>query len=133
MCTYVTENVAVAGSAKGSEGWARVDRATVYFDHPYHAPFEHSLNIDFADAGATTVTSVRSGGAPAGGAASGAPPASALEAQATTAVSGAPIRRVAVELSAASARALAQAILATLDTGEASIGESSVGMTATVR
>jgi hypothetical protein len=21
----------------------------VYFDHPYHAPYEHTLNIDFAD------------------------------------------------------------------------------------
>ena len=23
--------------------------ATVYFDHPYHAPYEHTLNIDFAN------------------------------------------------------------------------------------
>ena len=48
MCTYVTENVAVSGSAKGPEGWFGLSRATVYFDHPYHAPLEHSLNIDFA-------------------------------------------------------------------------------------
>jgi hypothetical protein len=23
--------------------------ATVYLDHPYHAPYEHTLNIDFAN------------------------------------------------------------------------------------
>ncbi len=49
MCTYVTENVAISGSAKGPEGWFGVSRATVYFDHPFHAPLEHSLNVDFAD------------------------------------------------------------------------------------
>ena len=48
MCTYVTGNVAVSGSAKGPEGWFGLSRATVSFDHPYHAPLEHSLNIDFA-------------------------------------------------------------------------------------
>jgi hypothetical protein len=26
-----------------------VDTATVYFDHPFHAPLEHSLNIDFVN------------------------------------------------------------------------------------
>ncbi|HEX3424649.1 MAG TPA: DUF6295 family protein [Acidimicrobiales bacterium] len=54
MCTYVTENVALSGSAKGVDGWFRVSRATVYFDHPVHAPLDHSLNIDFADVTAPT-------------------------------------------------------------------------------
>jgi len=27
-----------------------VDTATVYYDHPYHAPLEHSLNIDLVNA-----------------------------------------------------------------------------------
>jgi hypothetical protein len=54
MCTYVTENVAVSGSAKGPEGWFSLSRATVYFDHPFHAPLEHSLNIDFADPAAAS-------------------------------------------------------------------------------
>jgi hypothetical protein len=49
MCTHVTNNVPVAGSGKGPDGWFSLGRATVYFDHPFHAPFEHSLNIDFAD------------------------------------------------------------------------------------
>jgi hypothetical protein len=53
MCTYVTENVAVSGSGKGPEGWFSLSEATVYFDHPFHAPLDHSLNIDFADRSAT--------------------------------------------------------------------------------
>ena len=47
MCTYVTETVAVSGSAKGPEGWFRVTDGSVYFDHPVHAPQDHTLNIDF--------------------------------------------------------------------------------------
>lgn len=49
MCSYLTVNTEIAGSAKGAQGWISVTSANVYFDHPYHAPFEHSLNIDFAD------------------------------------------------------------------------------------
>jgi hypothetical protein len=50
MCSYVTVPADVAGSAKGPDGWISVTAASVYFDHPYHAPFEHTLNIDFTDA-----------------------------------------------------------------------------------
>ena len=49
MCTYLTENVSIAGSGKGPSGWFSVTDATVYFDHPVHAMAEHTLNIDFAD------------------------------------------------------------------------------------
>ena len=49
MCTYQTEKVSVAGSGKGANGWFRVTDATVYFDHPVHAPLLHSLNIDFVN------------------------------------------------------------------------------------
>ena len=49
MCTYETLNVPVAGSGKGATGWFRLSRATVYFDHPVHAPADHTLNIDFAN------------------------------------------------------------------------------------
>jgi uncharacterized protein YhdP len=49
MCSYLTVPTAVAGSAKGAQGWFRVTSAQVYFDHPFHAPFDHTLNIDFAD------------------------------------------------------------------------------------
>jgi hypothetical protein len=47
MCTYATEKIDIAGSGKGPDGWFRVNNATVYFDHPVHAPEEHTLNIDF--------------------------------------------------------------------------------------
>lgn len=49
MCTYSTERTEIAGSGKGPKGWFRLSHATVYFDHPYHAPLDHSLNIDFTD------------------------------------------------------------------------------------
>ncbi|MHB8575230.1 MAG: DUF6295 family protein [Dehalococcoidia bacterium] len=50
MCSYITEKAEVFGSAKGPDGWFRIDRANVYFDHPFHAPLDHSLNIDFINA-----------------------------------------------------------------------------------
>jgi hypothetical protein len=47
MCTNVCIHADVEGSAKGPHGWFRIDTAEVSFDHPQHASFEHSLNIDF--------------------------------------------------------------------------------------
>lgn len=50
MCTYTTVQTPVEGSAKGPGGaWIGVSTATVYFDHPVHAPAGHTLNIDLAD------------------------------------------------------------------------------------
>ena len=49
MCTYLTEKVSITGSGKGPAGWFSVTDASVYFDHPVHAPAEHTLNIDFLD------------------------------------------------------------------------------------
>jgi hypothetical protein len=46
MCTYRTANVEVSGSGKGPSGWFALTRASVYFDHPVHAPAEHTLNVD---------------------------------------------------------------------------------------
>jgi len=46
MCTYITETLSVAGSAKGPTGWIRVTDASVYFDHPVHATADHTLNVD---------------------------------------------------------------------------------------
>jgi hypothetical protein len=51
MCTYLTEKIDVTGSGKGAAGWFRLTEASVYFDHPVHAPAEHTLNIDFLDPG----------------------------------------------------------------------------------
>ncbi len=47
MCSYITEKTAVTGSAKGPDGWFQLSHATVYLDHPYFTPLEHTLNIDF--------------------------------------------------------------------------------------
>jgi hypothetical protein len=47
MCNYHTERVEVTGSAKGPDGWFPLRLASVYLDHPQHAPAEHTLNIDF--------------------------------------------------------------------------------------
>ena len=47
MCSYIVEKAHVSGSAKGASGWMRIDTANVYFDHPYHAPLDHALAIDF--------------------------------------------------------------------------------------
>jgi hypothetical protein len=49
MCSYLTVATEIAGSAKGPQGWFPVTTASVYFDHPFHAPFDHTLNIDFVD------------------------------------------------------------------------------------
>jgi hypothetical protein len=47
MCTYQTETVNLRGSGKGPQGWIKLSDASVYFDHPVHAPDEHTLNLDF--------------------------------------------------------------------------------------
>src|ERR1700722_1470012 len=47
MCSYIVEKARLSGSAKGPNGWMRIDTANVYFDHPYHAPLDHALAIDF--------------------------------------------------------------------------------------
>jgi hypothetical protein len=47
MCTYVTEKIEIDGSGKGPRGWFPLTAATVYVDHPQHAPYGHTLNIDF--------------------------------------------------------------------------------------
>ena len=49
MCSYIVEKAAVSGSAKGPRGWMRIDTANVYFDHPFHAPLDHALGIDFVN------------------------------------------------------------------------------------
>lgn len=51
MCTNILHNTTLDGSGKGREGWFLLDRASITYDHPSHADFEHALNIDFAAAG----------------------------------------------------------------------------------
>ena len=49
MCTYLTEKAEIFGSAKGPQGWFKIDTATIYYDHPFHTALDHSLNIDFVN------------------------------------------------------------------------------------
>ena len=49
MCTMIVQKVKIEGSGKGSNGWFKLEQANVSFDHPFHAPFEHALNIDFVN------------------------------------------------------------------------------------
>ncbi len=49
MCTMIAKRVEIEGSGKGTAGWFTVRQANVSYDHPFHAPQEHALNIDFVD------------------------------------------------------------------------------------
>ena len=49
MCTMIVEKVEVSGSGKGHQGWFALKQANVTYDHPYHAPLDHSLNISFVN------------------------------------------------------------------------------------
>ncbi|RPJ21294.1 MAG: hypothetical protein EHM33_26535 [Chloroflexi bacterium] len=49
MCTMIVEKVKVDGSGKGLAGWFKLEQANVSFDHPFNAPLEHALNIDFVN------------------------------------------------------------------------------------
>ena len=47
MCTMIVEKVKIDGSGKGTSGWFSLNQANVSYDHPFNAPLEHALNIDF--------------------------------------------------------------------------------------
>jgi len=49
MCTMIVEKIKVNGSGKGITGWFKLEGANVSYDHPFNAPFEHALNIDFVN------------------------------------------------------------------------------------
>ena len=49
MCTMIVEKVKVDGSGKGTTGWFKLEQANISFDHPFNAPLEHALNIDFVN------------------------------------------------------------------------------------
>jgi hypothetical protein len=49
MCTMIANQIKVEGSGKGASGWFALGEADVSYDHPFDAPFEHALNIDFVN------------------------------------------------------------------------------------
>jgi hypothetical protein len=45
----ISERVPIEGCGKGKDGWLELQKAFVSYDHPFSAPFEHALNIDFVN------------------------------------------------------------------------------------
>jgi hypothetical protein len=45
----IAERAEIEGSGKGSAGWFPITRANVSYDHPFDAPLEYALNIDFVN------------------------------------------------------------------------------------
>lgn len=51
MCTMIVQQAEIDGSGRGASGWFMVRQINVSYDHPYHVPLEHALNIDFVNEG----------------------------------------------------------------------------------
>ena len=49
MCTMIVQQIKIDGSGKGQHGWFPLREANVSYDHPFDAPLEHALNIDFVN------------------------------------------------------------------------------------
>lgn len=49
MCTMIVQQTTIDGSGKGAGGWFPLRQANVSYDHPFHVPLEHALNIDFVN------------------------------------------------------------------------------------
>jgi hypothetical protein len=49
MCTMIAKQIKIDGSGKAASGWFMLKEADVSYDHPFDAPFEHALNIDFVN------------------------------------------------------------------------------------
>ncbi len=49
MCTMISQQASISGSGKGASGWFQVRQASVSYDHPFDAPLEYALNIDFVN------------------------------------------------------------------------------------
>jgi len=45
----IAERVEIEGSGKGTGGWITITQANVSYDHPFSAPMEHALNLDFVN------------------------------------------------------------------------------------
>jgi hypothetical protein len=45
----IARQVKIEGSGKGRQGWFTLGQANVSYDHPFDAPLEHALNLDFVN------------------------------------------------------------------------------------
>ena len=43
------ERTEVEGSGKGRDGWFPLEMVNVSYDHPFNAPWEYGVNIDFVN------------------------------------------------------------------------------------
>jgi len=49
MCTMIASKVHAVGCAKGHDGWFDIDHVYVAYDHPFRAPMEHAVMLDFVN------------------------------------------------------------------------------------
>lgn len=49
MCTMIAEQIKCEGCGKGATDWFTLKETNVSYDHPFHAPLEHALNLDFVN------------------------------------------------------------------------------------
>ena len=49
MCSYITQIASITGQGSGPNGWFTLNQANVYFDHPFHAPLDHAVTVDFVN------------------------------------------------------------------------------------
>ncbi len=49
MCTMIARQVDIEGSGKSASGWFTLRQVDVSYDHPFHAPYDHALNLDFVN------------------------------------------------------------------------------------
>jgi len=47
--TSIATQVNIDGSGKGANRWFQLRETNVSYDHPFDAPLEHALNIDFVN------------------------------------------------------------------------------------
>jgi hypothetical protein len=45
----IAKQIKIEGSGKGTAGWFKLGEVDISYDHPFNAPFEHALNIDFVN------------------------------------------------------------------------------------
>ena len=45
----IAQQVKIDGSGKGATGWFTLREASVSYDHPFNAPYEYALNLDFVN------------------------------------------------------------------------------------
>ena len=45
----ICERTSMEGSGKGRQGWFPLKNANVSYDHPFNAPWEYAVNIDFVN------------------------------------------------------------------------------------